>query len=421
MDPVEIPATRDETHGALETLTEIKAHREWVIEGLRTHVANLEADLARAMERVRELEKHVANLEPELEGAREHAANLESRLAEREARLAELDAHAANLERRLRRRRGRLAERGMFPELPFPGLNALLRAGERLRSERPDLLERFPEDRPADFWYWLLWHGAEVDAEVARLLPARPESFLIQRVVGETTSALEYRRSGLVDGWRIDACLAEAGFDPARGGRLLDFGAGCGRILQFFALYAGACRLVGCDVDETAMRWCTDHLDFAEFRTVSERPPTPFPDAEFDAAYAFSVFSHLPEDLHLAWLAELARVTRPGAALVLTVHGRHVVEDLAGGRRPHEIPGPGALAKRRAELEATGFAFFPYERLRFRDRENQRHFESWDLNRYGTTFILEPYIREHWTEHFELVALHEAPDDWQDYVVLRRR
>jgi SAM-dependent methyltransferase len=421
MEPVELPTDAAEARSLLENLSEIKAHREWVIDGLRTHVANLEADLARATARILELEKHVANLEPELEGAREHAANLEKVLAEREARLTDVEAHAANLERRAGRRRARLAEHRMFPEVHFPRLNAIFRLGERIWSERGDLRERFPLDRAADYWYWLLWHGLGSRTEWASQLYPVPEPHLIHRVVGEVTGAGEYLRGGLVDGWRIDGCLREAGFDPVHGGSLLDFGAGCGRILQFLALYAKSCRLVGADVDEAAVAWCTKHLDFAEFRSVPRRPPSAFADREFDATYAFSVFSHLPEELHLAWLAELARITRPGAALVVTVHGRHVIGEIVSGRRAHETPSAYDLSRALPELERRGFAFFPYGQLRFRDRENERFFASWDLEEYGDAFILEHYVRERWAKWFEVVALHEAPDDWQDYVVLRRR
>lgn len=421
MLPVELPETPEATRQALQTLAEIQAHREWVIDGLRAHVANLEADLERARGRVCELEKHVANLEPELEGVRAHAANLAKRLAEREARLADVEAHAANLERRTGRRSARLAERGMFPEVPFPRLDAMFRLGERIWSERADLRERFPPDRAVDYWYWLLWHGFPSLPDPAGRLYAVPDPHLIHRVVGEHADAVEYLRGGLVDGWRIDGCLREAGFDPVRGGSLLDFGAGCGRILQFLALYAGSCRLVGADVDEAAVDWCTKHLDFAGFRALPRRPPSTFADGEFDAAYAFSVFSHLPEDLHLAWLAELARITRPGAALVVTVHGRHVIDEILSGRRVHQHPDREELARALPGLEQRGFAFFPYGRLHFRDRENDRFFANWDLADYGDTFILEPYVRERWARWFELVALHEAPDDWQDYAVLRRR
>jgi SAM-dependent methyltransferase len=419
-DLAELPAGAPELRAVAEALVEVQAHREWVIEGLRAHVANLEAELARLRERVRGLEEHAANLEHDLEGARRHAANLEARLREREARLEALEAHASNLERRVGRRRGRLAEQGILPQVGWPRLQALFRLGERMRAARPDLQRRFPPDRGAEFWVWLLWHGLEGDEEVRKHLYPLPESHLVERVVGEWAGPQSYLRSALVDGWQLDGCLREAGFDPARGGRLLDFGCGCGRVLQYFALYAGSCRLVGADVDAEAVRWCVAHLDFARFRPLEKSPPSPFEAEEFDAVYAFSVFSHLPEEAQRAWLAELARITRPGAALVITVHGRHAVEEIVSGRRA-ETPGRERLERARPELERRGFAFFPYDRLGFLREENRRFFSDWDLASYGNAFVLEPYVREHWTERFELVSLLEAPDDWQDYVVLRRR
>jgi hypothetical protein len=47
--------------------------------------------------------------------------------------------------------------------------------------------------------------------------------------------------------------------------------------------------------------------------------------------------------------------------------------------------------------------------------------DSLGREEYGSTIIFEPYVRARWSELFEVVAFDEAPDDWQDYVVLRRR
>jgi SAM-dependent methyltransferase len=51
-------------------------------------------------------------------------------------------------------------------------------------------------------------------------------------------------------------------------------------------------------------------------RTASAGPTLPFADASFDAALAFEVLEHVEEDRSL--LDEIARVTRPGAVLVLS-------------------------------------------------------------------------------------------------------
>lgn len=421
MEPVVVPETPEANHALIAKLTEIQAHREWLIDSLRAHIKNIEHDLGLARHRVDELDKHTENIESELAGIRVHAANLEQRLAEREARLAEVEEHAENLEQRIRGRRiVRLASEGIFPKATHPRIEALFRLGQQIWDERPDLQRRFPQDRAADFWYWLLW-DMDHNPDLAPVRFAAPDPHLRERVFGGQKSAEEYTRSGLVDWWRVDGALRLGGFDPASGGTLLEFGAGCGRIIQYFALYAADCRIVGCDVDPEAMRWCAEHLDFAAFHTVGAAPPTLFADASFDAVYAYSVFSHLPEPLHLAWLAELRRITRPGGVVVLTVHGRRVVEEIVSER---VLVGSRTAARLRPlvpTLASAGFAFVPYENLTLTHGENTSFFQSWDLDLYGDAFILESYVRRHWAEFFEVVAHLEAPEEWQDYVVLRRR
>jgi SAM-dependent methyltransferase len=229
----------------------------------------------------------------------------------------------------------------------------------------------------------------------------------------------EYVRSGLVDWWQIDGALRRGGFDPGAGGELLELGAGCGRLTQLFGLYAGRCRVTGCDVDAEAMRWCTDQLRFARFQAIAMQPPMPFDDRTFDAAYAFSVFSHLPEPLHLAWLAELRRVIRPGGVVVVTVHGRHVVDEVVAGRALPRVRE--RLTAFLPALERDGFAFVPYGKLDGGRPENAAFFADWDLERYGDSFVLERHVQSRWCDGFELVAHVAAPDAWQDYVILRRR
>ena len=102
------------------------------------------------------------------------------------------------------------------------------------------------------------------------------------------------------------------------------------------------------------------------------------------------------------------------------LQGRRLVEHLLAGR-PEPVPTPEALKASLPELEREGFLFFPYEALEYSDKRNADFFAKWDMTQYGMTFMLEPYIRRRWLDAFELVAFHDAPDDWQDFVVLQRR
>ena len=247
-----------------------------------------------------------------------------------------------------------------------------------------------------------------------------PTSNLRARVVGEQNDELEYFRSGLVNWHTIDSRLRRWGFDPTRGGRVLDFGVGSGRILQFFALYAETCSFVGADVDAEAVKWCRENLDFVSCEVVPTRPPTPFKDAAFDAIYAFSVFSHLREDLHRAWLEELHRIAKPEAVIVVTVQGSHVVEAILENRWQGGFPPANKLRSSLGEIAERGFGFFPYGALLFPDSQ-RTYVDALGREEYGSTFILERYVRSHWSELFEIVTFDEAPDAWQDYVVLRPR
>ena len=309
----------------------------------------------------------------------------------------------------------------MLPASNYPRLDTLFRQGERLWNEREDLQEAFPEIGSAEYWFWMMWHGAEHYPEVQEALYPIPDSSLTGRVVGENSSALDFHRGGLLDWRRINNCLRAAGFDFKDSRKVLDFGCGCGRILRFFGLYADSCEFFGADVDSGAIAACENHLDFASFSDLQHQPPSSFSAGTFDAIYAFSVFTHLPENRHHAWLEELHRITRPGAILVLTVQGRHVIDLVLSGDRELGEPSTDELRARMPDIEQSGFGFFPYRKIESRNPDINAVFDRWDLEQYGNAFILEPYIRKSWAKLFEIHAIHFAPDEWQDYVVLRRR
>ena len=105
-----------------------------------------------------------------------------------------------------------------------------------------------------------------------------------------------FRRGGIVDWRRVAATMRDAGFRFEHG-QVLEFGCGSGRILRHFARCAHACQFSGVDIDADAIQWSREHLTFAEFHTIESLPPTALGDATFDAAYSYSVFTHLPLDV----------------------------------------------------------------------------------------------------------------------------
>lgn len=149
-----------------------------------------------------------------------------------------------------------------------------------------------------------------------------PPAELIYQTAG-TASPVAYVESGRMTAASIRAALAANDLDVGTLGAVLDFGCGCGRVTRAWAGIPSL-ELHGCDYNPRLIDWCRMHLPFAGFAVNSLSPPLPFAAEQFGLVYAISVFTHWPEALQDAWLAELRRVLRPDGLLLMTTHGaRH--------------------------------------------------------------------------------------------------
>lgn len=182
----------------------------------------------------------------------------------------------------------------------------------------------------------------------------------------------------------------------ATASHVLDFGCGCGRVLRHFAPQCSAAQVDGTDIDPETIAWCRANFPASvAFHHNTEWPPLPFEDARFDLIYSVSVFTHLPDAMQLAWLAELSRVARPGAWLLLSIHG----PELASGD-------PSAVE----QMETLGFAY-----LRGQTTDGLPDF-------YRTAYHADSYIHREWGKLFEIEAvLKKGVNNHQDLVVARVR
>src|SRR5579885_2374071 len=107
--------------------------------------------------------------------------------------------------------------------------------------------------------------------------------------------------------------------------KVLEWGCGFARILRHLHTFQPPCgfELHGTDYNAETIGWCKSSLPQIDFRLNGLNPPLAYEDNFFDFAYCVSVFTHLSEPLHHAWMAELLRVIRPGGFFLLTLHGDH--------------------------------------------------------------------------------------------------
>jgi SAM-dependent methyltransferase len=118
--------------------------------------------------------------------------------------------------------------------------------------------------------------------------------------------------------------LREQGTEVEDLAALLDWGCGCGRVLRRWSGLPRT-RVVGCDINPKMVEWCEEHLDFAEVFVSELEPPLPSADSTFDLIYAFSVFTHLSEQLQQEWIRECLRLLRPGGYLLISTMGEYYV------------------------------------------------------------------------------------------------
>lgn len=148
---------------------------------------------------------------------------------------------------------------------------------------------------------------------------ALPPAHLAFETLGHV-SAREYHRSGMLHARMIAGLVREFGAraDPD----VLEWGCGCARILRNLrGAGIGAGRLAGCDVDAESVDWCRRSLPGIRFERNGLGPPLPFPDAEFDAVYHYSVLTHLARERAERWIEDIARVLRPDGIMIGTTHG----------------------------------------------------------------------------------------------------
>ena len=197
-------------------------------------------------------------------------------------------------------------------------------AGKALYKERKDLQAAFASPDSLEYWAWCNSHGFFENTELARLAPPLPPEDL-RAQIGAGTDPHGFLTSGEAIFLAISK-LVNLGESRA----ILDFGCGCGRLLRFLSLYSGQADMVGVDVEPRHVQWACSNLKSASFAVNEKLPPLPFPSARFDTVISLSVFSHLPEPAHKAWMEELARVLALG------------VESLSqpSDRRPFKLPCP---------------------------------------------------------------------------------
>jgi hypothetical protein len=113
--------------------------------------------------------------------------------------------------------------------------------------------------------------------------------------------------------------------------------------------------------------------------------------------YSISVLTHLDEEFQFLWLAELARIVKPGGLILLSVHGSQSWKTLS--------------VEYVAKIRTNGFLYIS---------ENvwKGIFPNW----YQTAFHSEEYVRAEFSRYFNVVEyIPQGISGFQDLIVLEKR
>jgi SAM-dependent methyltransferase len=120
--------------------------------------------------------------------------------------------------------------------------------------------------------------------------------------------------------YKIRDIAAQLARDNVVARRALDFGAGVGYSVPFFARHLPDARVTCLDVSRKSLEvGAARHGDAAEFEHFDGRS-IPHGDGTFDVALASCVFHHIPHDEHVGLLREIRRVLAPGGRLFVFEH-----------------------------------------------------------------------------------------------------
>jgi SAM-dependent methyltransferase len=272
---------------------------------------------------------------------------------------------------------------------------------------------------PDDQWLWLNEKGAFEDASLRPFVAPFAPAELMQNVSG-----LVSERDFAAHGAHFYAALSKAAGRPlSQFSSFLDFGCGVGRLMRYLKGFPG--RLCGCDIDPRHVAWMSSSLGFGDIRLSRVEPPLPFGDAEFDAVISISVFSHLSERSQHRFLDDLARVTRPGATLMLTIHGDAALHRATTDQSIFDmIAVPrAAFDEALARYRAGQYAFIlQHGHLTRQEGDASSASILPDAYEYGITFIPKPYIHDTWSRNFRVRDIVDGGlHGFQDIVVLERR
>jgi len=263
-----------------------------------------------------------------------------------------------------------------------------------------------------DLWSLLLTKEYEDWPRIRAFLPDLPEPALQQMWNGTSGPALAAQSVCFYR--KLKEMQSTHGERPLDESRVLDFGCGWGRLTRMLGRDVQPGGLYGCDPVESILQISRDSRVPARLGRSEFLPETlPF-EEKFDLVFAFSVFTHISEAAHFASLEAIHGGLSANGLFVVTIRPPAYIDFNPLMKPAIDRLGPDYPTK----LREPRYVFVPHET----DGHPQYDDADDDPMSYGETIITLPYVRDRWSDLFELIDVSVLTGDmYQVALTLRRR
>jgi ubiquinone/menaquinone biosynthesis C-methylase UbiE len=263
-------------------------------------------------------------------------------------------------------------------------------------------------------------------------MPGFPSAEVQRQFVGQSDEDAIY------EAWRFYSLMSErwrsAGLRIGHGSHVLDFGCGWGRFARMFLRDVPASHIYCADTWSLPLDVCEETGVPGHKVRMGPMPPSALPSAQFELAFAYSVFSHLSPKAHLAWRTELARAVKPGGLVFITTQSRWFLDECRKYREH-----PDQISHRWHRKLAKSFVDYTLAAQQYDDGQFLFAADPVDdeqiarsandppeLGRefYGQAIVPRAYFESHWCDEtgFELVDfVADRSVCEQAIAILRRR
>jgi Methyltransferase domain len=265
---------------------------------------------------------------------------------------------------------------------------------------------------------WLDTLLMSIDGKSSVPMPSFPPAGLQAGFVGSSNEV------AIREAWCFYTMMAEQrkkyGLELGAKSHVLDFGCGWGRFARMFLRDVPADNIWCADSWDLAINTCRGTGVRGQMIQLEQMPPTTLPAAQFDTAFAYSVFSHLSPKGHLAWRTEFGRVMKPGSLVFITTQGRWFIDKCQDLR-----DNPEKVISYWHELLAKSFVDHDdcvarYDRSEFLYAPNGGG-ASLAPEYYGDAVVPRSYFEKEWGADFEVVDFITDRSKFEQAVAILRR